>query len=129
MTERHQINVGLPEIVIDSLDHFIQYGDKWDIEPSPDLKKYHPNVPTLDISRTTLIRYLLTAYGHKTTEIGDLINAEIVSNHEPLRFITVRTEHPELVENRGTRQYRLISAMVYMGIPILHYFDGRNITF
>ena len=115
MAETKQININLPKVISGSIDDFIHYGDNWDIFPHKYNEEHDAN-NVVDINKTTLIKFLYSVYGDKETDIAEYIADSIDENNEPNTFISIRTDNPEL-----------ICAMVYRGIPIANYFDGRQL--
>lgn len=121
-----QINISLPDIVLSSIDDFLTYGDGWDIEPH----KYnvqHGAKTVVDITKTACIKFLYSAYGDKETDVAEYIYDSITENDEPTTFISIRTNNPELIANHTDAAYAIVKAMVWMGIPITDYFDGRQV--
>lgn len=126
MAETKQININLPKVISGSIDDFIHYGDNWDIFPHKYNEEHDAN-NVVDINKTTLIKFLYSVYGDKETDIAEYIADSIDENNEPNMFISIRTDNPELIHNHKNVTYPLICAMVYMGIPIANYFDGRQL--
>lgn len=121
-----QINISLPDVVLSSIDDFLTYGDGWDIEPHRYNIK-HGAKAVVDITKTACIKFLYSAYGDKETDVAEYIYDSITENDEPSSFISIRTDNPELIEHHTEAAYAIICAMVWMGIPITDYFDGRQV--
>lgn len=121
-----QINISLPNVIIASIDDFLEHGDGWDIVPH----KYnvdHDADVTVDITKTACIKFLYSAYGDKDTDIAEYLYDSITENDEPSTFISIRTTNPELIAHHNDAAYAIVKAMVWMGIPIDGYFDGRQV--
>lgn len=127
MTETKQININLPKVISGSIDDFITYGDGWDIMPH-EFNQQHDAKNVVDINKTTLIKFLYSVYGNKETDVAEYIADSIEEHNEPTTFVSIRTDNPELIHNHKDVTYALICAMVYMGIPISNYFDGRQLV-
>lgn len=121
-----QINISLPNVVLSSIDDFLQYGDGWDIEPHKYNIKHNADV-VVDITKTACIKFLYSAYGDKETDVAEYIYDSITENDEQCTFISIRTSNPELIANHTEAAYAIVKAMVWMGIPITDYFDGRQV--
>lgn len=124
-----QIQFCIPEIILNALDVFIQDGDGWDMELDPTIRSVYEDMPMLDIPRSTLIKFCITSYGNKKSDVASKIVQKIKKDSLPQMYITIRSSHPQILQNPEKRMEKLICAMVYIGIPIYPYFDGKKINF
>lgn len=122
-----QINISLPTVVLASIDEFLTKGDGWDIIPHKYNQEHHAE-QVVDITKTACIKFLYSAYGNKETDIAEYIHDTMTETDEPTTFISIRTNNPELIKNHNNAAYAIICAMVWMGIPILDYFDGKHLS-
>lgn len=124
-----QIQLGLPEPLLIAIDSYIQYGDTWDMETDTNIEKQFPDAPKLDATRASIIKFIMSAYSNKMSDKARILYSEIRKDYPYHKYITLRSAHPSILLEPKTRAFRLICAMVYMGIPIPGYFDGRKLTF
>lgn len=124
-----QIQLGLPEPLLTALDSYIEHGDTWDMEPDLYIEKNYPIAPKLDATRASIIKFIMSAYSNKVSDKARALYSEIRKDYPYYKYITLRSAHPSILLEPKTRAFRLICAMVYMGIPIPGYFDGRKLTF
>lgn len=116
--------VGIPveKILLDSLDDYIEKGDGWDIEEEDKFG------PTVDINRSALIRFLISAYGEKETFESGCIIDHLYQTQTDIVHITVNSSNTCIKNDTPKgRKHNLVHAMVYVGIPIRNFFDGRNL--
>lgn len=90
---------------------------------------YYPDdTPVVECTLINLIKFASTAYGRARVPQAMKIIERIRMENDKRVAYRFRTGHPLFVD--GTTDYQnlcLISGMVYLGIPILPYFDGVNV--
>ena len=91
-------------------------------------EEYYPDSQLIDISLINLIKFISTAFGRNKIPQAFKIVERIHRDNSRKKTFRFRSRHPLFVG--GSPRYQnicLVSGMVYLGIPILPYFDGINI--
>lgn len=91
-------------------------------------EEFYPESEMIDSSLINLIKFIGTAFGRSRIPQGFKIVERIHSDNAKKKTFRFRSRHPLFVD--GSPRYQnvcLVSGMVYLGIPILPYFDGTNI--
>lgn len=122
-----QVNIHLPVVVMHALDDYIRYGNNADIIQREYPENPFDNEDALDINRSSLIRFLLSGFGHRESAVSRSLNAILDRPSEPKQYVTVRSKHPAVIVQPTRRNHRLINAMVHLGIPIDGLFDGDEL--
>lgn len=115
-----EIILTLPVIIVQALDYYRKYGN---IE-TMDAKHF----AGIDISRGTLIRYLVSTFGHKRSALADLVNSRVWHLRDKTynQYVSIITTNRLLLHYRRELVYRLICAMVYMNIRIPNCFSPED---
>lgn len=124
---KQQINYPVPVPVLHALENYIQNGDGRDVQKDNHQREKGMNEATIDTTRSTLIRYLVSAYGDQKTDIATSVSKAIEQHAPHIKYVTIRTTHPALLKEPTERKDRLIAALVYNGIPIPEFFDGYRL--
>lgn len=109
------------------LTDFLQEGDGVNALPVFE-EEYYPEADMVDSSLVNLVKFISTSFGRsKIPQAYKIVERIHIDNarKETLRF---RSRHPLYID--GSPRYQnicLVSGMVYLGIPILPYFDGMNV--
>lgn len=91
-------------------------------------EEYHPDADMIDASLINMIKFISTAFGRSRIPQAFKIVERIHMDNSKKRTFRFRSKHPLYTD--GTPRYQnvcLVSGMVYLGIPILPYFDGVNV--
>lgn len=115
------------EVLERPLLDFLRSGDGVNALPVFE-EEYYPDSDTIDCSPINLIKFIATAYGRARIPQAFKIVERIHADNPRKRTYRFRSRHPLFVD--GSPKYQnvcLVSGMVYLGIPILPYFDGVNV--
>lgn len=123
------IRATIPNVIVDSLNNYIKEGDGLDVIPSKLQRDFHPESNTVDISLSGLIKFLLTTYGSQDSDDSELVYGLIMQENGKTKRITFTSSHPDIIASKNMIGFRLVNAMVYMGIPIRGYFDGQQVIY
>ncbi|WP_454266310.1 hypothetical protein [Rossellomorea marisflavi] len=91
-------------------------------------EEHYPESHMIDSSLINLIKFISTSFGRSRIPAGFKIVERIHSDNSKKKTFRFRSRHPLFVD--GSPKYQnvcLVSGMVYLGIPILPYFDGQNV--
>lgn len=109
------------------LNDFLSQGDGISVLPVFDERQF-PDAKVVDVSLINWIRTISTAFGRKRMPQAYKIVERIKETNGRKKTLRFRSPHP--LYTNGTpkdQNYCLVSAMVYLEIPILPYFDGMNV--
>lgn len=109
------------------LNDFLSEGDGINALPVFE-EEFYPDADLVDGTLISLIKLISTAFGRSKIPQAFKIVEKIHIDNCRKTTIRFRSDHPLYVD--GSPRYQnicLVSGMVYLGIPILPYFDGFNI--
>lgn len=115
------------EVLEKPLIDFLREGDGINALPVFE-EEYYPDSDMVDTSLINLIKFTGTAFGRCRLPQAFKIVERIQEDNSKKKTFRFRSRHPLFVD--GTPKYQnicLVSGMVYLGIPILPYFDGVNV--
>lgn len=115
------------EVLEKPLMDFLMAGDGVNALPVFE-EEYYPEAQLIDSSLINLIKFISTTFGRSRIPAGFKIVERIHSDNSKKKTFRFRSRHPLFVD--GSPRYQnvcLVSGMVYLGIPILPYFDGQNV--
>lgn len=115
------------EMLEKPLTDFLKEGDGVNALPVFE-EEYYPDAAMVDSSLINLIKFISTAFGRSRLPQAFKIVERIHHDNPRKRTFRFRSRHPLFVD--GSPRYQnvcLVSGMVYLGIPILPYFDGLHI--
>lgn len=115
------------EVLEKPLRDFLREGDGINALPVFE-EEYYPDADMIDSSLINLIKFIATAFGRSRIPQAFKIVERIHEDNSRKRVFRFRSRHPLFVD--GSPRYQnvcLVSGMVYLGIPILPYFDGVNV--
>ncbi|MGX1195831.1 hypothetical protein [Metabacillus sp. SLBN-84] len=115
------------EVLEKPLNDFLMGGDGVNALPVFE-EEFYPTSHMIDSSMINLIKFISTSFGRARIPAGFKIAERIQSDNSKKKTFRFRSRHPLFVD--GSPRYQnvcLISGMVYLGIPILPYFDGQNV--
>ncbi|PAE87785.1 hypothetical protein [Shouchella clausii] len=115
------------EVLEKPLMDFLQGGDGVNALPVFE-EEFYPESNMIDTSLINLIKFISTSFGRSRLPAGFKIVERIHSDCAKKKTFRFRSRHPLFVD--GSPRYQnvcLVSGMVYLGIPILPYFDGQNV--
>lgn len=118
-------------MMFDILEHpiqsFITSGDGLYSTAVFDESKY-PDESVIDVSLINFIKFISTAYGKAYQEDGFRIVEAMKRDKVKKKTLRFRASHPLFVDGMPDFQNAcLISGLIFMGIPILPYFDGNEV--
>ena len=91
-------------------------------------EKHFPDAEVVDVSLVNLVKLLATAFGRTRLPQAYKIIDRIQDTNGRKKTLRFRSRHPLFTDGSPKHQNLcLVSGMVYLGIPILPYFDGVNI--
>lgn len=91
-------------------------------------EKHFPDAEVVDVSLVNLVKFLGTAFGRTRVPQAYKIIDRIQDTNGRKKTLRFRSRHPLFTDGSPASQnVSLVSGMVYLGIPILPYFDGVNI--
>ena len=123
----------MPLVLIDSVDDYIHNGDLLDHvhqRVTAPVEQSDLNDDELDVKPLALMRLLITLYGDQFTPEADYLISDLIpyeTEHKKMKRMTVRSSNAHLVACRVNFVQCLIRAMVWVGIPIMGYFDGKHV--
>lgn len=115
------------EVLEKPLMEFLAGGDGVNALPVFE-EEYYPDSAMIDSSLINLIKFISTSFGRSRIPAGFKIVERIHQDNSKKKTFRFRSRHPLFVD--GSPRYQnvcLVSGMVYLGIPILPYFDGQNV--
>lgn len=115
------------ELLEKPLTDFLKQGDGVNALPVFE-EEFYPNADLIDSSLINLIKFISTAFGRSRLPQGFKIVERIHQANAKKKTFRFRSHHPLFTD--GSPRYQnvcLVSGMVYLGIPILPYFDGMNV--
>lgn len=115
------------EVLEKPLMDFLMAGDGVNALPVFE-EEFYPDSHMIDSSLINLIKFISTSFGRSRIPAGFKIVERIHSDNSKKKTFRFRSRHPLFVD--GSPRYQnvcLVSGMVYLGIPILPYFDGQNV--
>jgi len=115
------------EVLERPLLDFLREGDGINALPVFE-EEYFPDAELVDVSLINLIKFISTAFGRTRITQGFKIVERIQRDNPKKQTLRFRSRHPLFTD--GSPKYQnvcLVSGMVYLGIPILPYFDGTNV--
>jgi len=115
------------EVLEKPLLDFIREGDGINALPVFE-EEYYPNINMVDTTLINLIKFISTSFGRSRLPQAFKIIERIQHESPKKTLLRFRTRHPLFID--GSSRYQnvcLVSGMIYLGIPILPYFDGMNI--
>lgn len=115
------------DILEQPIDSFITGGDGLYSTSVFDETKY-PEDPVMDVTLINFIKFISTAYGAAYQEDGFRIVEAMKRDKIRKKTLRFRSSHPLFVDGMPDFQNAcLISGLIFMGIPILPYFDGNTV--
>ncbi|OMF76676.1 hypothetical protein [Paenibacillus glucanolyticus] len=106
---------------------FLEQGDGIKVLPVYE-EKHFPDAEVVDTSLINLIKLLSTAFGRNRLAQAYKIIDRIQDTNAKKKTLRFRSRHPLFTDGSPKHQNLcLVSGMVYLGIPILPYFDGFDI--
>ncbi|WP_145142138.1 hypothetical protein [Paenibacillus sp. Y412MC10] len=91
-------------------------------------EKHFPDAEVVDTSLVNLVKLLATAFGRTRLPQAYKIIDRIQDTNARKKTLRFRSRHPLFTDGSPKHQNLcLVSGMVYLGIPILPYFDGVNV--
>lgn len=91
-------------------------------------ERHFPDAEVVDITLVNLVKLLATAFGVSRFPQAYKIIDRIQDTNSRKKTLRFRSRHPLFTNGSPKHQNLcLVSGMVYLGIPILPYFDGVNI--
>lgn len=128
MCEENKVrSFSMYEVLEKPLMDFLKQGDGVNSLPVFE-EEYFPDSDTVDSSLINMIKFVSTSFGRSRVTQGFKIVERIHNDNNRKKTFRFRSKHPLFTD--GTPKYQnvcLVSGMVYLGIPILPYFDGTNI--
>jgi len=127
MVDNHVRSFSMYAVLERPLQEFIEQGDGIFALPVYEEIR-HPDAPLVDASMINLIKLISTAFGRSCLPQAYTIVERIHQDEPRKQTLRFRSRHP--LYTHGSPKYQnicLVSGMVYMGIPILPYFDGDRI--
>lgn len=91
-------------------------------------EEFFPEADMVDMSSINLIKFISTAFGRSKVPQAFKIVERIQRDNSRKKTYRFRSKHPLFTD--GSPRYQnvcLVSGMVYLGIPILPYFDGQTV--
>lgn len=128
--EYHAISVTIPYVVMVSLALYIKKGPANQEQYNRAEFEMYPHINRIDTSVSKLIRYLLTSDYCYVTPPAEYLFEELVKRGTQNSYVHIRTNNPLILLHRDHNTdliKRLICAMVWNDIPIVGYFDGKDV--
>lgn len=91
-------------------------------------EEFFPDADLVDMSLINLVKFISTAFGRSRLPQAFKIVERIHRDNSKKKTTRFRSRHPLFTD--GSPRYQnicLVSGMVYLGIPILPYFDGEKV--
>lgn len=120
-----RISLTIEKPIVEALDQYIKFGDGWGIIGNA---KNESEYDAIDISRSGLIRYLISAYGGQVTQQGNDVYNRLKDDSLPVCYISIHTKNKTIIQAKLLVK-KLVHAMVFIGIPITGYFDGNKVIY
>ncbi|MCL6663494.1 MULTISPECIES: hypothetical protein [Paenibacillus] len=106
---------------------FFEQGDGINVLPVYE-ERHFPDAEVVDASLVNLVKLLATAFGRSRLPQAYKIIDRIQDTNSRKKTLRFRSRHPLFTDGSPKHQNLcLVSGMVYLGIPILPYFDGVRV--
>lgn len=115
------------EVLERPLLDFLNEGDGFNALPVFE-EEFFPDAEMVDTSMINLVKFISTAFGRSRIPQAFKIVERIQRDNSRKKTHRFRSRHPLFTD--GSPRYQnicLVSGMVFLGIPILPYFDGQDI--
>lgn len=115
------------EVLERPLLDFLNQGDGFNALPVFE-EEFFPDADMVDTSLINLVKFISTAFGRSRMPQAFKIVDRIHRDNSRKKTCRFRSRHP--LFTAGSPRYQnicLVSGMVFLGIPILPYFDGQII--